>query len=624
MLVQEVDVRKAPSLDEVVGAVRQRVAETHEVQLHALVLIEPGSIFKTSSGKIQRRATREAFLSGQLREVSAWKDSGAGSEPVTVVATEVREAEVPSVPTTVEELEAWLRIHVAERARVRLEEVERDVPVTRYGLDSLGAVELAHDVERTLGVVLPLEVLLQGPTLSELALQVMARRSGSQALAPISRRPEGAELLVAPAQQRLWFLHHLDPASAVYNIPAAVRLRGGLDVGALERGLREIVHRHEALRTTLVTVDGAPRQVIAPEGQLSLELVDLSGTLPAEREIEARRWMDARASQPFDLARGPLLRAGLVRLGEDEHVLMVVVHHIVSDGWSMGVLVRELAALYGAFRSGQGSSAGGAARAVRGLRAVAPLLAGGGRAGGPARVVEAAARRGVACAGPAHRQAPAFHPELPGREAARDAASRAGRAAEGARSAGGGHPLHDAAGRLPDAAAALVGSGGRERGLGHRRALAARGGGPHRPLRQHARAEDGPVRLPELPRAAGPGEADHAGCLRPRGRALREARGGAAAGARFEPEPALPGDARAAERAGRDARHAGPGDAPGGHAHRHGDVRPAPVVHRGARGPRGRARVQHRPVRRGHRGSDDGPAPHAAGGRRRPPGAALA
>ena len=160
------------------------------------------------------------------------------------------------------------------------------------------------------------------------------------------------ELFLFPAsaaQQRLWFLNQLEPDSPAYNIPAVLRLQGELNVRPLERSLNEIVSRHEALRTTFRTVDGKPAQVVAPALDQPLPLIDLSAWPQDERHEEAKRLAQQAASQPFDLERGPLMRALLLRLAADEHELILTMHHIVSDGWSMGIFFREWSELYNAF-----------------------------------------------------------------------------------------------------------------------------------------------------------------------------------------------------------------------------------------------------------------------------------
>jgi aspartate racemase len=157
------------------------------------------------------------------------------------------------------------------------------------------------------------------------------------------------------AQERLWFLDQLEPGSPTYNVPAALQLEGALDAEALVGSLNEIVARHEALRTAFPSVDGQPVQRVATAMGLHVPVVDLSGLPESEREGRARRLAEEEARRPFDLARGPLLRAKLLRLDEEKHLLLLTMHHIVSDGWSAGILSRELATLYEAFSSGQPS-----------------------------------------------------------------------------------------------------------------------------------------------------------------------------------------------------------------------------------------------------------------------------
>ena len=155
------------------------------------------------------------------------------------------------------------------------------------------------------------------------------------------------------AQQRLWFLEQLDPGKSIYNMLYAVRFETCLNLDALEQSLNEVVRRHESLRTTFSTTDGQPVQVIAKEMSVELPVIDLSKLAPSDREQELRLWSEREAGQPFDLAAGPLFRARLLRLADNENVLLIALHHIVSDGWSMGVLFRELATLYEAFSTHQ-------------------------------------------------------------------------------------------------------------------------------------------------------------------------------------------------------------------------------------------------------------------------------
>ena len=154
------------------------------------------------------------------------------------------------------------------------------------------------------------------------------------------------------AQQRLWFLQQMNPQSPAYNMPVASRLLGRLDVKALEQALNEIVQRHEVLRTTFQMVDAQPMQVISPHAALALPLLDLTHLPETAREAEAHRLAVENLNQPFDLVNGPLVRAGLLRMNVEDHVLLLAMHHIISDGWSISVLVNELAALYNSFSIG--------------------------------------------------------------------------------------------------------------------------------------------------------------------------------------------------------------------------------------------------------------------------------
>ncbi|MCZ6775309.1 MAG: amino acid adenylation domain-containing protein, partial [Ignavibacteria bacterium] len=197
-------------------------------------------------------------------------------------------------------------------------------------------------------------------TLSSERSELLARRLKGKGIhvqraTPVSRRTESGPCKLSFAQERLWFLDRLEPGSSVYNIASAVRLSGVLDVETLERSLNEIVKRHEALRTTFPEIDGEPLQVIAPELKLPLSVVELSEFPEVEREDRTRRLATEEARRPFDLSRGPLVRARLLRLSEDSEILLLTIHHIVSDGWSMGVLFQELAVLYEAFSSGKSS-----------------------------------------------------------------------------------------------------------------------------------------------------------------------------------------------------------------------------------------------------------------------------
>jgi amino acid adenylation domain-containing protein len=239
--------------------------------------------------------------------------------------------------------------------------------VDRVGIDdsffalgghSLLATQVVSRVRQAFGIELPLSDLFAAPTVAGLAARVeRAGEIAPPASPPLVPRPRLGEPPLSFAQQRLWFIDQLAPGSPVYNIPIALRAHGALDPAVLVATLTEIERRHEILRTTfgLSGIDGPPVQEIHPPSPFALPVVDLSALPGAAGETLALLLAAAEARRPFDLARGPLLRAALLRMGAEEHVLLWSFHHVVGDGWSIGVLVREVSAIYEALRCGHPS-----------------------------------------------------------------------------------------------------------------------------------------------------------------------------------------------------------------------------------------------------------------------------
>jgi len=225
------------------------------------------------------------------------------------------------------------------------------------GGHSLLGMQVLSRVRQRWGVELPVRALFDAPTLAGLAARIDAARAEPAAPQPPLRPVRRDEPLpLSFAQQRLWFLHQMEPQSPFYNIPGAVRLSGALDAAALRRALREIVRRHEALRTTfLATAEGAAQVVHPAPAEFDLPFHDLSAWARGRAGDEARRLARVEAETPFDLSRDRMLRAVLVRVAADEHLLVLNLHHVAGDGWSIGVLFRELAALYEAFAAGRPS-----------------------------------------------------------------------------------------------------------------------------------------------------------------------------------------------------------------------------------------------------------------------------
>ncbi|HET7462017.1 MAG TPA: amino acid adenylation domain-containing protein, partial [Longimicrobium sp.] len=221
------------------------------------------------------------------------------------------------------------------------------------GGHSLLATRAISRVRQAFGVEVPLRALFEAPTPARLAARIAALRgTGAAAPPPLLAVPrDGSPLPLSFAQQRLWFIDRLEPGSSTYNLPLAVRTRVRLDAGALERALAEVVRRHEALRTVFATVDGEPVQVIGPAA-FRLDHLDLSPLAAAEREGAVQRIAADEAARPFDLAAGPVIRGTLLRLADDDHVLLLTLHHVTGDAWSTGVLEREVSTLYAAYAAG--------------------------------------------------------------------------------------------------------------------------------------------------------------------------------------------------------------------------------------------------------------------------------
>ena len=254
--------------------------------------------------------------------------------------------------TPIEEIIAEVWAEVLKLGKVGIHDNFFDL-----GGHSLLATQIISRVRDAFQMDIPLRTLFEKPTVAGLAErfeEIHQKKQGLQILQllPVSR---DKDLPLSFAQQRLWFLDQLEPGSTVYNVPGTVRIRGQLNVAALDQSLNEIVTRHEVLRTTFSTVGGQPVQIIASSLSLSLPVVDLSAQAETEREEDAQRLAREEARRPFDLARGPLVRATLLRLAHEDHVLLLSLHHIVCDGWSMGVFYRELSVLYQAFSNGQPS-----------------------------------------------------------------------------------------------------------------------------------------------------------------------------------------------------------------------------------------------------------------------------
>ncbi|MEM7353246.1 MAG: amino acid adenylation domain-containing protein, partial [Acidobacteriota bacterium] len=254
--------------------------------------------------------------------------------------------------TAVEDLLSGIWSEVLGRETVGVEE-----DFFALGGHSLLATRVVSRIRSTFRTELPVRALFEAPTVAELAAAVEDWLRDERGVEPPPLAPLGraTELPLSFAQQRLWFINQLEPGSSAYNLPSTLRFERALEPATVAAAFGELVRRHESLRTSFPSVAGQPVQRIAPPAPVQLPVVDLEGLLAADRAMEARRLMVAEATRPFDLARGPVLRHGLLRQGSADWVLWVTMHHIASDGWSMEILTDEVSTLYEALSAGRPS-----------------------------------------------------------------------------------------------------------------------------------------------------------------------------------------------------------------------------------------------------------------------------
>ena len=320
-----VDREQEPTASELRSYVGERLPDY--MVPRSMVLLERMPL--TSNGKVDRRAL-----------------------PALAHASSLLDEEYVEPRTPTEELLAGIFAQLLGIERVGVSD-----NFFNLGGHSLLATQLISRVRELFKVEVPLHSLFEIPTVRALAERIEgAIKEGQYLHVPAMERVSREQPLpLSYAQQRLWFLDQLEPHSSAYNIPGALHLTGRLNIVALEQSLNEVVRRHEALRTTFTLFDEQPVQVITDAQPLKLEIEDLRGLAELEREDFASRLATEEARRPFDLQRGPLLRARLLRLDEEEHVLLCTMHHISSDGWSLAIFVREVAALYEAYCRGASS-----------------------------------------------------------------------------------------------------------------------------------------------------------------------------------------------------------------------------------------------------------------------------
>lgn len=360
VVVQEVGSLKRSEVEEVISSIRKAISSNHGLQAHAVALIKWDTIPRTPTLKVQRLICRKQFLNGKLKIVG----EHFLAEGMVKQNKNVTTPDIVKRSSLLKEnkrkrrklLESYFRVQISEITGVLSTDLDAKTFLSNLGLDSLMATQLATRLREDLEVDIPLQTIfsssmagLIGEVEQALHFEPVPRKSA------IHRVPRDEELPLSFSQERLWFLDQLEPNSPAYNIPTAVRVKGNLDLTILENCFSQIVRRHESLRTTFGSKDGIPYQIIGPPWPFLFEKVDLRGYQKEAQERELAELSQEEAAKPFSINQGPLLRGVFFQLAPRESVVLLTMHHIISDGWSLGVLLNEVAILYESMAKGQPS-----------------------------------------------------------------------------------------------------------------------------------------------------------------------------------------------------------------------------------------------------------------------------
>lgn len=333
----------------VAGMIRKCISMEFDLYIDEIVFVKEASLPRTSSGKLQRHLCRKQFLN---RELSTIANNAFNQPHENVQCTHVISHVIKTLPKEQQQqwTEAYLKASIAQILRRPTPILDSSAPVALLGLDSLMVLELQNKIESDFGVRTPTDQILEGCSLEQLATMLLKELEWGAVALPVKKGKISPEFGLSHGQKALWFLHQLAPESAAYNIARAARITGTLDRTAMERAFTALVQRHPSLRTTFHT-EGGPIQRVHDDLSASFAIEKIADD---EKELEQRLF--AEAQKPFDLSSGPVVQARLFEISDQEQVLLLVVHHIVSDLWSLVIMLRELVALYQAEVDGREAS----------------------------------------------------------------------------------------------------------------------------------------------------------------------------------------------------------------------------------------------------------------------------
>lgn len=371
VIIQEVKrTYRNPNVEEIGQAVRTAVFETHEIQVYALVLIPMMSLPKTTSGKIQRQLSKKKYLNNEFRIIGESRIDGFSSTgtPAENVAEDNASAErteaddliistLGLLPRTEDRqlvIGLYLKKKIAAILRInetRLDEVQ---PLSSFGFDSLMTVDLVHKIETVFGVLIPMSQILEGMNLAELSLAIANQigqdqqknksltKNDLQSNKNLKDFLAGTPLPLSRGQQGLWFLHQMDQENVAYNLAYAVRINQSLHPDHLKESFAMIIKRHPALQAVFKTDNSQLVQVCKGQDNFLFEERELTDSELTGFDDELNRL----AATPFDLEKGPLLKVYHFKKSERESILLLVIHHIIADFWSLGILIKEFGQIY--------------------------------------------------------------------------------------------------------------------------------------------------------------------------------------------------------------------------------------------------------------------------------------
>jgi amino acid adenylation domain-containing protein len=349
VVVQEVQRQQGSDLEKLLTAVREAVLIDHGIQTHAIALVRSGTIPKTTSGKIRRRHCRELYLNGQLETLASRTYSPATGEGEASLPGLSRMELLEMQPNLRQSVaESYLRTRIANMLKARVEEIPVEQPLPGLGIDSVLAVELAGIVENLSGARFDPVEILKGCTLEELAAAVCQQVSSTQERSkPEQQEPDGATHPLSLGQRGLWILHQAAPQSTAYTLTGAVHARQ-LDVDRLRSAFAGVVARHPMLRTTFGTQAQEPAQSVQRMEDFFLDRHFQCIETPSLEPGALKTLLKEETTRPFALEKEPPIRFKVFFDGSGDHVLLLALHHIIADMWSIAIVLRDLGALYSA------------------------------------------------------------------------------------------------------------------------------------------------------------------------------------------------------------------------------------------------------------------------------------